>query len=192
MKKLATAIFIWLFISASHAAEKINTVPDVQGTVNYDFKRVILTGNTVVYFVQSNKEEITIDEGDPRDISVIQMGNKLRINSNQIVPVTITIYYRNIFRIEAFDQVIVRSAGTAHLANLQILLNDGATGRFKAITNSLYTLTKGQSKLELLGKTDCHISAGIPNLDVKKFSAQTTEENGQAEVVARWESDYIR
>ncbi|MET1057024.1 MAG: DUF2807 domain-containing protein [Pedobacter sp.] len=192
MKKLATAILIWLTISTAYAAEKMNSAPHLQDTVNHDFKRVILTGNTIVYFVQSHTDQVTIDEGDPRDISITQIGNKLRISSSKTVPVIVTVYFKNIYRIEAFDQAVVRSAGKVNLINLQLMFNDEAEGRFKANTSSLYTVTNGQSKLELTGKTDRLISVGNPNLEMKNFTAKTSEEKSPVEMVARWESDYIR
>jgi len=194
MKKLATAFLIGLAISAAHAAEKSNTPHTLQDTVNHDFKKVVVTGNTIVYFVQSRKEFVTIDEGEPRDISITQTGNNLRISSYKVNPVVVTVYFKNIYRIQASEQSNIRSAGKVNLENLQIMLHDEATGSFKANTNSLYTVTNGQSKLELTGKTLHHISVGSPNVNTKNFIAGTTEQQAQTEIVARWEreNEYIR
>lgn len=192
MKNLATAIFLWLATFTAYGAEKINS--PLQDSVNRDFKRVVVTGNTIVYFVQARREQVTIDDGALSDVSITQTGNKLRISSNQFRPVIVTVYFKNIYRIDASEQATVRSAGKINLENLQIILSDNAKGHIKAITNSLYTVVDGQSKLELMGTTKHHISItdGNPNLNLKSFIAQTTELRANPELAARWESDDIR
>jgi hypothetical protein len=192
MKKLAMAILIWLVIPAAQAAEKSNASQALQDTLKPDFKTVTVTGNTVVYFVQSRTEYVTVEEADQADISITQIGNNLQISSNRREPAIVTVYFKNIYRIIGSDRANIRSAGKVNLQNLQIMLTDDAAGRFKANTNSLYTLTDGQSKLELTGKTEHHIYVGNPNVNTKNLIASSTDQERQTEIAARWESDYGR
>jgi hypothetical protein len=189
MKKLATAILLWLTVHSAYAAERSNTRDALKDTVNWDFKRVIVKGNTTVYFIQGNRDEITIDEGNPEDIRITQLGSRLRIQSENKNPVIVTVYFRDLYRIEASGSAVVRSQYALNLRNLQIMLKDDAAGDVIVNTNSLYTETNDQSKLVLRGKTGRHIIEGYSNLTTKKFTAIRTEEKNDTGLIARWERD---
>jgi hypothetical protein len=189
MKKLITAIFIWLSVQTAYAAESSQNSGPVKDTVNREFKKVVVKGNTTVYFIQSNREEVSIDEGDPKDISIIQTGNKLRINSTSTDPVLITVYFKDIYRIEASDHAVVRSQSALNLQHLQIMLRDNSSGNISLNTNSLYTETDDQSKLVLRGKTGRHIIKGYSNLKTKKLRALYTEDKNDTGLIAQWERD---
>lgn len=187
MKTLATTIFLWLTIAATHAAETSNHCRSVRDSLRQDFKSVIVTGNTIVYFVQSRKNQITLDEGDPGDISITKVGHKIRISSNKIIPLVVTVYFKDIYCIEATDHAQIRSLGKVNLRNLQVILRDNAFGRIKANTTSLYTVTAGDSKLELRGKTTEHFVLGNQNVNTSDFMASNTERRDHSEMIARWE-----
>jgi len=192
MKKLATAIILWSSVIIASAAEKSTPINSLSDTTNTDFKKVMVSGNAIVYFVQSRKDQVTIDDADPATVFIKQVGHKLTIFSDQKTPAIVTVYFKDIYRIEAADKAIVRSAGKINLDNLQVLLRDDAAARIKAYTKSLYTVVDGEAKLELLGTTAEHISnvEGRATLDVKNFIAQNTRQNEEEEVVARTEEAF--
>jgi hypothetical protein len=184
MKKLATAIMIWSAIITSSAAEK--STPSDSSATSKDIKKVVVTGNTIVYFIQSQKEHVTIDEGEPANIDIKQVGDKLTIFSNQKTPAIITVYFKDIYRIDASEKTIVRSVGKLNLENLQVLLRGEALARIKANTQSIYTVIDDKAKLELLGMTAQHISntQSGATLNIKKFTALTTKETKAEKIVA--------
>lgn len=186
MKKSATAILIWLTIITAGTVAK-SAPPDSAITASRDVKKVIITGNPIVYFIQGRKEEVVITDGDPEALSIKKAGYTLSIHSNTKIPVTVTVYFKDIYRIDAADHTIVRSVGKLAMENLQVILRDNADARIKADTQSLYTKIDDLAKLELLGTTEHHISSKEGNATVKtrNFIAKTTQQEQSGEVVAR-------
>ncbi|SEA17114.1 GIN domain-containing protein [Pedobacter hartonius] len=187
MKKLVTAIILWSSVIIASATERSIPFNSLSDTTNTDFKKIMVCGNTIVYFVQARKDQVTIDEGDPATVSIKQEGHKLTIFSDQKTPAIVTVYFKNIYRIDASDKVTVRSAGKINLENLQVLLRNDAKARIKTNTQSLYTVVDDGAKLELLGTTVQHISKieERATLDVKNFTAQIIRQNQQDGIIAR-------
>jgi len=153
------------------------TIAVEREAVNPDIKKVIVTGNTTVLLVQNTKEYVTVDAVDLDKVSLKQVGNTLTINSSESNPVTVTVYVKDLYRIDAADKASVKTSGNFNLTNLQIMLKDEAKARVKATTASLYTVIDGHAKLELIGTSAHHISkmAGIATIDTDKFAALKTE-----------------
>ena len=165
----------------SLTASAANVTAD-RGSFNPDIKKVIVTGNTKVLLVQNNKEYVTMDNLDLEKVSLKQVGNTLTISSSESNPVTVTVYVKDLYRIDAADHSTVRTSGNFNLKNLQVMLKDDAKARIKATTASLYTVIDGRAKLELIGTSDSHISkmAGLATIDKDKFAALKTESiNGE-------------
>ncbi|SEA17152.1 hypothetical protein SAMN05443550_102189 [Pedobacter hartonius] len=162
-------------------AESADTVPDI--------KKITVKGNTVVYLVQSQKEQVTIDEGDPKNVSVKQFGNTLVISSDEKDPVIVTVYFKNIYRVDAYNTSTVLSNGKLKANNLQILLRDTAMAWIKTDTQSLYTVTDGHSKLALSGTAKEHIlqTQDGSTLNSKHFIALVTKKVQNEEMIARRE-----
>ena len=171
------SIAIVLFASVFSLTASAATVTADRGSFNPDIKKVIVTGNTKVLLVQNNKEYVTMDNLDLEKVSLKQVGNTLTISSSESTPVTVTVYVKDLYRIDAADQSNVRTSGNFNLKNLQVMLKDDARARIKATTESLYTVIDGRANLELIGTSDNHISkmAGIATIDTDKFAALKTE-----------------
>lgn len=153
---------------------------------NPEIKKVIVTGNVKVFLVQSKSEWVSYDENQVDVISIKQVGNTLSLGSLTTEPVTITVYVKDLYRIDASNTAEVKTAGCFKLKNLQVILKDNARARVKANTESLYTVINGNANLELLGTTDSHIlkSDGIAILNTERFAALKTEYVTSEEAVA--------
>ncbi len=153
---------------------------------NPEIKKVIVTGNVKVYLVQSKTEWVNYDESQADKIIVKQIGNTLTLGSTTNELVTMTVYVKDLYRIDASNTAEVRTVGCFKLKNLQVLLKDNARARVKANTESLYTVINSNANLELLGTTDNHIlkSYGSATLNTEKFAALKTEHVAADETIA--------
>ena len=153
---------------------------------NPEIKKVIVTGNVKVYLVQSKTEWVNYDESQADKIIVKQVGNTLTLGSTTNELVTMTVYVKDLYRIDASNTAEVRTAGCFKLKNLQVLLKDNARARVKANTESLYTVINGNADLELLGTTGNHIlkSHGSATLNTERFAALKTEHVAADETIA--------
>ena len=163
------------------------TVIADRGTSHADIKRVVATGNIKVILVQNANERVQLDDVDLEKVSIKQVGNTLTVSSSDSNPVTIAVYVKDIYRIDASGKAMVKTAGKFNVKFLQVLLKDDATARVKTSTESIYTVIDGNSKLELLGTTQKHIAktTGLASIDTDKFAAlKTVDESTAAGVSA--------
>lgn len=184
MKTLVTAIILSAMLSvAGNAKERFKTE---SVSISNDVKKITVTGNTIVYLVQSETDHVAIEQGDAQDITVKQIGHTLSIGSDTNEPAIVTVYFKDIYRVDASGNATVISVGKLDLAYLQILLKDKAEARIKADTRSLYTVTDGLSRLELIGTTLEHIvqTSEGSRLKVKNFLAGTTRRMQNGEMMA--------
>ena len=171
------SIAIILLASVFSLTATAATVTAEMGINNQDIKKVIITGNTKVILIQGPKEHVTMDELDLEKVSLKQVGNTLTISSNESSPVTVFVYVKDIYRIDASDNSSVRTSGNFNLENLQVMLKDDASARVKATTGSLYTTINDRAKLELIGTSESHVSrlAGVAKMDIDQFAAVNTD-----------------
>lgn len=151
------------------------------GAAHPDIKKVVVTGNTKVLIIQNSNESVKMDEVDFDKVSLKQVGGTLTISSSEKYPVTVIVYVKDIYRIDASGNASVRTEGKFKVNNLQVILKDDANARVKASTKSLYTVIGGHAKLELLGSSDSHVSKmdGFAQIDTDKLATLKTE-NGNA------------
>ena len=173
----SSSMAIVLLASVFSLTASAATIAVERAAVNPDIKKVIVTGNTKVLLVQNTREYVTVDAVDLDKVSLKQVGNTLTINSSESNPVTVTVYVKDLYRIDAADEASIKTSGNFNLTNLQIMLKDDAKARVKATTESLYTVIDGHANLELIGTSANHISkmAGIATIDTDKFAAVKTE-----------------
>lgn len=184
MKALVTALILSAMLTLAGNAKESLKAESIDNTK--EIKKIKVTGNLIVYLVQSQQEQVTIDEGDANEISVKQFGNTLTITANEKTYGVVTVYFKDIFRVDASNSSAVISRGTLQMDNLQILLHDQARARIKAETKSLYTVTADHSKLELKGITREHISQTYGNSELKtrNFIARTTRRLQESRMIA--------
>jgi hypothetical protein len=184
MKALVTAIIFSTMLSVAGTAKE--SFKAESANISPDIKKITVKGNTVVYLIQSEREQVTIEQGDLNDVSIKQVGNTLVISSDKKDAAIVTVYFKSIYRVDASNTSTVISVGKLTIDYLQVLLKDSATARIKADTRSLYTVTDGHSKLELIGTTQEHILQTNENskLKFRNFLAQTTKRVQEAEMIA--------
>ena len=162
------------------------TVTADKGPSNTAIKKVIVTGNTNVLIMQGANEFVKMDELDINKVSLKQVGSTLTINSSENSPVTVVVYVKDIYRIDASGNSNVKTLGKFNVKNLQVILKDNASARVKAATSSLYTVIDDRAKLELIGTSDNHVSeiTGRAKLDTDRFAALKTENRSTLASVA--------
>jgi len=154
------------------------TIAVDHGNSGIDIKKVIVKGNTKVLLVQGTRETVNIDEADLEKVTLKQIGHTLTINSSENSPVTVVVYVKDIYRIDASGNTNVKTIGKFNVKNLQVMLKDDAKARVKANTGSIYTVVAGNAKLELIGATGTHVSklTGAATIDTNKFAASKTND----------------
>lgn len=157
------------------AAGRPSTVQHIAAAL--DIKKVIVTGTARVFIIQSTSEGVSINQEDAEKVTIGQVGNTLRISSDETNPVAVTVYVKSLFRVDVSNSACVKTVGELNLPYLQIMLKDNATARIKTTTESLYTVINGHADLELLGSTENHIlkTDGFARLKTEKFAASATQ-----------------
>lgn len=185
--KKSSLVAIILLASLFSMNASAATVSADNGGSGTDIKKVVVTGNANVLIIQNVNESVTVDELDLDKVSLKQVGHTLTISSTENSPVTVVVYVKDIYRIDASNKSNVKTVGKFNVKNLQVILKDDATARVKATTESLYTVIDGHAKLELIGTSASHIAktAALAKLDTDKFAALKTENiNAPANVAA--------
>jgi len=141
-------------------------------------KKLVITGNVEVTISQQPKSKrICTNEGNT-DVLVKKVGNALYISSkNDTQGAKVTVYVDDIYRIEASENAVVQTAGILNLKYLQVFLKDNASLDLNAKTESLYTVMKNTSALNLKGATDFHIITmeKLSRITLDKFAAKKTD-----------------
>lgn len=181
VKTLLTSAMTAIVLSASVFTSTAALTPSCRNftmtSVNPDIKKVVVTGNTVVYLIQGKRDWVSVEGIAMDKVSIKQIGHTLTIHSSEADPVVLTVYVKDIYRIDASGQAKVSTTGNFNLQNLQVMLKDKATARVRATTESLYTAVGDNAKLELVGKTNRHIvkANGTDQLKMDKFAALDTQ-----------------
>ena len=147
-----------LFATALVAIFFLSTAFSTQAASVVGIQKVIVKGNVRVVLVQKDKESVKIyDAYNPEKTSVKMDGASLMISSNEDRPITVTVFVKNLFRIEASNTSTIETSGEFNLQFLQVLLNDGAKAKLNVQTQGLYTVVKDQSRLKLRGASEDYI-----------------------------------
>lgn len=188
LKSLFASAFLAIALcSASFAAD--GKLPAI--------KKIIVKGNAIVQIIQKDQENVKIYEAyDPEKSTVVMKGNSLIINSNEVKPITVLVYAKDLFRIDASDNAIVQVKGQLNVPYLQVMLHDQAKANINAVTKGLYTVTDDKSRLKLKGISNEHISlrSSFSKLKTDDFACMRTStskiENAVAETKKNDTADY--
>ncbi len=143
-------------------------------------QKVILKGNVRVLLIQSEQESVRIYDMYNTDKTSVKMeGGALVINSTEDEPIHMTVFVKNLFRIEASNTVSVQTKGQFNLQFLQIILNDKARANVNACTKGLYTVVRDKSNLTLAGTSDEHflIRSKVCRLQTEDFACLKTNDS---------------
>lgn len=190
-----TAIFLTsaatgTFASAPHYYSHVKLGPP------FTFHRITITGNVTVILSQGSKETVTVDGDFNRaNMSVVRKGYTLMINSTAAERITIYVSVKELQRIDASNDVIVKTAGKINTRHLQVFLKDQASAEVNANTESLYSYIRGNANLRLSGSTQDHIvlKDGISKLTLQDFVAlKSTVESTDAKLLAATKTKKLR
>lgn len=175
IKIAAPFLMIILFISTAMtvAAEELPVNPPE--TVRLvTFNKIVVSGRVTVLISQRPKESVTAErEYDKTKISFKRRGYTLLISSSDPEPITISISVKELQRIDARGNALVRTTGKLDVQHLQIFLKDEARAQVKANTESLYTYITGHADLKVSGSTQQHFITkdNISRLNMEDLTA---------------------
>ena len=162
----------------------------------FTFHRITITGNVTVILSQGSKETVTADGDFNRtNMSVMRKGYTLMINSTDAERVTIYVSVKELQRIDASNDVIVKTTGKINAQHLQVFLKDQASAEVNANTESLYSYIRGNANLRLSGSTQNHIvlKDGISKLTLEDFVAlKSTVESTDDQLLAASKTKKLR
>lgn len=154
MKNPVKALVAITFMAAAFLTNASAIAPGIT-TV----KKIIIKGNAKVILIQREREEVVIDDSfSAQKTTVFKEGISLVINSKETSPITIRVYVKSPFRIEASNTSCIETRGNFDLQFLQIFLNDKAVARVTSNTEGLYTRVNHSAKLTLGGRSEDHVS----------------------------------
>ena len=141
------------------------------------FNMIKVTGHVTVYLTQGTKEKIRVESEDQNEskVSFKREGKKLLISSEDGQTATVYLTVKDLQRIEASEQSIVKSTGRFNLPVLQIFLKDNAKADVNVTAQDVYTVVVNPSSIKLSGCADRHISVknDASTLNVTRFAAVT-------------------
>ncbi|MEQ7802425.1 DUF2807 domain-containing protein [Pedobacter sp. ASV1-7] len=170
-----TAIVLSTSAFTSVAAVQSDSFSEFSTTI--DFNKVVITGNVNVELVQSEKQRVVIYEAYNKNLTTVtQKGDKLFINSKEDEPIHITVYVKDLQRIDASNRVSVITRGRFASNVLQVFLQDKAKAYVSGDIGSLYTLVKDRSELKLKGTSKDHVSvkSKVAKLNTVQFASLKT------------------
>ena len=146
-----------------------------------NFSKVIVSGNVEVTLVQRQKEGVSYNEDNTGSVKVIQDGDALKITSMSNDVAKITVYVKNIYRVQASENAVVKTEGKLDTKYLQLFLKENAVAEINSKTESLYTVIEGKADLKLKGATQNHIlvMGKTQKLNLDRFAALKTEMSNQ-------------
>ncbi|RDC55674.1 hypothetical protein DU508_15500 [Pedobacter chinensis] len=165
---LSAGVFSTSVSATEKAPVKVSTV----GT----FKRVSVKGNVEVTLVQRSSAGVSYAEDNVGSAKIIQDGDNLKISSSDKGLTKVVVYVKDIFRIEASENAIVKTEGKLTTQYLQIFLKGNAHADINTSTEGLYTVIKDNADLKLSGSTDSHtlVMGKTQKLTIDKFAALKT------------------
>ncbi len=166
---LTSAIFSTSVMAHEKQPIKISTPKDIQ--------QVIVSGNVEITLVQGEKESVSYNEDNTGKVKVIQDGYALKISSTDGNVAKITVSVKNIFRVQASDNAVVKTSGKLNSKYLQLFLNGDAVAAIDSNTEGLYTVIEDRADLKLSGATQDHIlvMGSTPKLNLDRFAALKTQ-----------------
>lgn len=141
------------------------------------FRKISIKGNIEVTLIQKINSGITYNDNNEGDVKVMQQGESLKITGTSKAPAKLTIYVNDLYRIEADENVIVKTEGVLSTKYLQIVLKGNASADIYSTSDELYTSIQDQSALYLRGNTKTHFlfMDKHPKLTFDQFAALRTQ-----------------
>jgi hypothetical protein len=181
IKTLAKSLFAAIVLTSSIFATSVSAdeKQPVKISAPNSFNKLIVSGNVEVTLIQNGREGVSYNDDNTGKVKVVQDGYALKISSEDKAPAKITVYVKNIYRVQASDDAVVKTDGKLNVAYLQVFLKGNAVAQINSTSESLYTVIEGHSDLKLSGATKSHnlVMGKTQKLNLDKFAALKTEMN---------------
>ncbi|MBY0245351.1 MAG: DUF2807 domain-containing protein [Sphingobacteriaceae bacterium] len=186
MKKFNTiSALIFVFIVSisftSYASPIKKSVINFTSLSNLkNFTKLKVSGNVLVYLVQSETESVNIqDNYYSKNAFIQQQNNELKITSFEKQPLTVYVYVKNLSEISASDNVVIKTLDTFNLLSLDLVLNNNAKAFITSNTITFYSQLADNSSLVLNGSCAEHYSTKNvqSKLNTNQFLADITFSN---------------
>ncbi|RZK77319.1 MAG: hypothetical protein EOO92_13100 [Pedobacter sp.] len=119
------------------------------------FNKIWVSGNVKIVLTQGDNEGVTGTHNyNAEKTSVLKQGQTLYINSMESGQVTLNITVKDLQRVEAYGQSTIVTSNNFDVKYLQLFLNQNATAKIKATTESLYTVVNDNATLKMNGVSD--------------------------------------
>ncbi len=162
-------------VSAKNVAN-VHSTSQVEGEVQRA-KKVIISGNVEVTIVQDSETKKLYKKEGTAKVKVRETDDAIYVSTKKNgEKAKITLYVKNINRIDASDNAIVNTKNTINVQFLQIILKDNAKADIDAKTEGIYTKLMNESSLMLSGTTEKHsISTNeLATLNTDNLNAAST------------------
>ncbi|UKT65111.1 GIN domain-containing protein [Pedobacter mucosus] len=139
-------------------------------------KRVYVKGNVEITLIQRVTEGVTYSDDNTGNAKIVQDGDILRISSTDKNVAKLVVYVKDIYRIEASENAVIKTNGKISIKFLQVFLNGNAHADLNTSTEGLYTIIKDNAELKLSGSTDNHslVMGKTSKLTIERFAALKT------------------
>jgi len=190
MKKLitsanATGIALLLLIFCAFNA---NAAGEIKKARLQAFNRITVSGKVEITLVQDNEPEIYYEDENMGRVKVIQNGYILNISSVGKEVARLRLHVRDLWRIIATEDAVIKTEGELRGEYLQLFLKDNARLSVNSRTRGLFTMVEDGASLKLSGFTQEHFlrSAETSKLVLDQFFAvQTRNEALAVEAVSK-------
>jgi hypothetical protein len=181
IKTLAKSLFAAIVLTSSIFATGVSAdeKQPVKMSAPTNFNKLIVSGNVEVTLIQNGKEGVSYNDDNTGKVKVIQDGYALRISSADGSLSKITVYVKDIYRVQASDDAVIKTDGKLDVKYLQVFLKGNAVAKINSHSESLYTVIEGNSDLKLSGDTKKHslVMGKTQKLNLDRFAALKTEMN---------------
>ena len=179
IQTLAKSVIAAIVLSATifTTSASANETKPVKVSAPKNFSKVVVSGNVEVTLIQSDTESINYADDNTGKVKAVQDGYDLKITSEDKSPAKIVVYVKNIYRVQASGNAVVKTAGKLDTQYLQVFLKENATAEINSDTESLYTVIQDHADLKLSGATKKHtlVMGKTQKLNLNKFAAVQTE-----------------
>ncbi|PTT02157.1 hypothetical protein DBR11_05480 [Pedobacter sp. HMWF019] len=174
----ATALTAVILTSSAFntSAQEANTKTTIASVVS-GTSMIRVIGNVTIYLRQGDQEKIRVETGQSEaKVYLKRNGSKLFIRSESSQPSFVYLTVKNLMRIDASENAIVKTSGCFTVPVLQVFAENQAKIDVKVVAQDLYTVIKDDSYLKLSGSADRHVSEkrDASNLNVTRFAALKT------------------
>jgi len=151
-------------------------VAPVESPKTNNFRKITVKGNVELTIIQGSSTRIVYADDNYGSAKVMQEGDNLKISSSSKEVTKIIVYVKDLYRIQASENAIVRTEGKLGTQFLQIFLKGSAKADINSNTEGLYTVIEDNAYLTLSGSTDDHtlVMGKTQKLTIDKFAALKT------------------